>query len=61
MHYGFQIYGTLEDYARSQGTRFAGHFMAQPVGDLKARALKTLPLRREALPQPDPHVSMSGL
>jgi len=48
MRYGFRIYGTLEDYARSQGQRLAGHFMAQTVSDLKARALKTLRVHRQA-------------
>ena len=59
MRYGFQIYGTLQDYARSQGKRFAGHFMAQPVSDLKARALKTLPVSRVPLVEPDRQVPMS--
>ena len=54
--FGFQIYGTLPDYARAQGATHAGHFMMQKVSDLKARAVKTLEARArkqlEAQPQP---------
>jgi ribosomal protein S18 acetylase RimI-like enzyme len=41
-HYGFYVYGTLEDYARVDGQIVAGHFMAQKVSDLKSRALRYL-------------------
>lgn len=47
--FGFEIYGTLNDYARANGTSFAGHFMKQKVGDLKARAHAVLTARREKL------------
>ena len=61
MRYGFQIYGTLQDYARSQGKRFAGHFMAQPVSELKARALRSLALHKDELLDPERDVSLSVL
>jgi predicted GNAT family N-acyltransferase len=41
-HYGFEIYGTLADYARSSGTSHTGHFMKQLVADLKSRTLRNL-------------------
>lgn len=41
-HYGFQIWGTLPDYARADGKVHAGHFMMQRVEDLKERALGML-------------------
>ncbi|GAU07194.1 acetyl-transferase [Burkholderia stabilis] len=41
-HYGFQIWGTLPDYARADGKVHAGHFMMQRVADLKERALGML-------------------
>lgn len=34
---GFQTYGVLDDYARVDGKVHAGHFMKQPVAELKAR------------------------
>jgi hypothetical protein len=47
--FGFRTYGTLNDYARANGTSFTGHFMMQTVSDLKARAYATLTSRREKL------------
>jgi ribosomal protein S18 acetylase RimI-like enzyme len=35
--FGFVSYGVLDDYARVQGQRFRGHFMAQPVDVLRTR------------------------
>lgn len=40
--FGFQTYGVLPDYARAQGRSHAGHFMLQPVADLKQRATAAL-------------------
>lgn len=40
--FGFQVYGTLGDYARVNGTSCAGHYMMQKVSDLKSRALARL-------------------
>ncbi len=40
--FGFEIYGTLKDYARVNGAPLAGHFMMQKVADLKSRALDAL-------------------
>ena len=40
--FGFQVYGTLRDYARVNGTSCAGHYMMQKVSDLKSRALARL-------------------
>jgi hypothetical protein len=39
-HYGFETYGVMLDYARSNGESFAGHFMTQKVTHLKARAIR---------------------
>lgn len=41
-HFGFEIYGTLKDYARANGRSHAGHFMMQKVSDLKQRSLEIL-------------------
>jgi ribosomal protein S18 acetylase RimI-like enzyme len=41
-HYGFETYGVLPDYARSNGESFAGHFMTQKVQALKARVARQL-------------------
>lgn len=40
--FGFQIYGTLPEYARVQGQSHVGYFMLQKVADLKDRALGAL-------------------
>jgi hypothetical protein len=40
--FGFRTYGLLEDYARVEGHSIAGRFMAQPVANLRARALDIL-------------------
>jgi hypothetical protein len=37
--FGFEVYGTLDDYARAGEMTFAGHYMMQKVSSLKARAL----------------------
>ncbi|MEJ0034878.1 MAG: GNAT family N-acetyltransferase [Gammaproteobacteria bacterium] len=46
--FGFEIYGTLRDYARVNGESRAGHFMMQTVSDLKARAAAACRLKPEA-------------
>ena len=43
--YGFEIYGTLADYARVNGESLAGHFMMQKVTRLKLRSLAILNAR----------------
>lgn len=40
--FGFEIYGTLKDYARANGQSLAGHYMMQKVSDLKQRSLQIL-------------------
>lgn len=35
--FGFATYGVLDDYARSNGQRFRGHFMVQAVASLRSR------------------------
>lgn len=40
--FGFEIYGTLQDYARANGNSCAGHYMMQKVSDLKRRSLAVL-------------------
>ncbi len=36
--FGFRTYGILEDYARCDGQSIAGHFMSQPVAELRSIA-----------------------
>jgi hypothetical protein len=45
--FGFQTWGVMPDYARTQGAVHAGHYMLQPVADLKARALAIMNTRRQ--------------
>lgn len=40
--FGFEIYGTLKDYARANGKSFTGHYMMQKVSDLKRRSIEVL-------------------
>jgi hypothetical protein len=44
--FGFVTWGVLDDYARVNGERLAGHFMMQSVADLKARVAKVLALKQ---------------
>jgi ribosomal protein S18 acetylase RimI-like enzyme len=37
MRFGFVTYGVLEDYARVDGQRSRGHFMAQSIASLRSR------------------------
>lgn len=39
--FGFQTYGVLDDYARVNGLRYRGHFMAQSVASLKQRVFSS--------------------
>jgi Acetyltransferase (GNAT) family len=43
--FGFEIYGTLKDYARVNGCSHAGHYMMQKVSDLKSRSRAALNAR----------------
>jgi RimJ/RimL family protein N-acetyltransferase len=54
--FGFVTWGVLDDYARVNGERLAGHYMMQAVADLKARVAKVLALKQSApgVPNTDP-------
>jgi hypothetical protein len=59
--FGFEIYGTLPDYARVNGESRAGHFMMQKVSDLKARASAVLEARIPGMAQADGTAARSSI